>query len=120
MSSLEASVTLEDVFAVALAKRVPLAPELTGYLTLEVADGARNSGGEIDPRSVYISEEGTVALVRQPKKDAGPNDAEASLRAILGKLLEASGSATPALAAAARKRPGDGVPALITDRKSVV
>lgn len=120
MSSLEASVTLEDVFAVALAKRVPLAPELTGYLTLEVADGARHSNGEIDPRSVYISEEGTVALVRQPKKDAGPNDAEASLRAILGKLLEASGSATPALAAVTRKRPGDGVPALITELEAAL
>ncbi len=120
MSSLEASVTLEDVFAVALAKRVPLAPELTGYLTLEVADGARHSNGEIDPRSVYISEEGTVALVRQPKKDAGPNDAEASLRAILAKLLEASGSATPALAAVTRKRPGDGVPALITELEAAL
>ena len=39
MSALESSVTLEDVFAVVEGKRVPLAPELAGYLTLEVADG---------------------------------------------------------------------------------
>ena len=39
-SALDASVTLEDVFAVVSAKRVPLAPELAGYLILEIVDGA--------------------------------------------------------------------------------
>ena len=114
MSALESSVTLEDVFAVVEAKRVPLAPELAGYLTLEVADGSQAAGGEVDARSVYISEEGTVALVR-PKKDSPSGDAETSVRAILAKLLEASGSATPALSASAKRKAGAGLPALVSE-----
>src|SRR5690348_7694204 len=119
MSSLEASVTLEDVFAVVEAKRVPLAPELAGYLTLEVADGTDASGGAVEPRTVYISEEGTVALVR-PKRDAGAGDAETSVRQILAKLLDASGSVTPALSASARRAPGGGLPALVTELEAAL
>lgn len=109
--SLESSVTLEDVFTVVEAKRVPLAPELAGYLALEIADGADNAGGAIDPAVVYVSEEGSVALVR-PKKDAPQGDAEASLREILGKLLDGSGSSTPALAATVKRKSGGGLKAL--------
>jgi hypothetical protein len=100
--ALESSITLDDVFAMVGAKRVPLAPELAGYLTLEVAEGADEAGGDVDPRSVYIAEEGTVALVKPREALAG--NAEASVRAILGRLLEASGSRTAALTAAARRK----------------
>src|SRR6478735_1498671 len=103
MSALETSVTLEDVFSVVEGKRVPLAPELAGYLTLEIADGSDAGGGAVDPKSVFISEEGTVALVK--KKESAGGDAEASVRGILQKLLEASGSSTPALSAAAKRKP---------------
>lgn len=119
MSALESSVTLEDVFAVVEAKRVPLAPELAGYLSLEIADGSQAAGGEVDPRTVYISEEGTVALVR-PKKDAPSGDAETSVRAILTKLLEASGSATPALTASAKRKAGAGLPALVSELEAAL
>lgn len=119
MSALESSVTLEDVFSVVEGKRVPLAPELAGYLTLEVADGSQAAGGEVDPRTVYISEEGTVALVR-PKKESPTGDAETSVRAILAKLLDASGSATPALTASARRKAGAGLPALIAELEAAL
>ena len=119
MSTLEASVTLEDVFTVVEAKRVPLAPELAGYLTLEVADGSQATGGPVDPRTVYISEEGTVALVR-PKSAAPAGDAETSVRSILAKLLEASGSATPALTASARRKAGAGLPALVSELEAAL
>jgi hypothetical protein len=119
MSTLEGSVTLEDVFSVVEAKRVPLAPELAGYLTLEVADGSQAAGGEVDARTVYISEEGTVALVR-PKKDSPAGDAETSVRAILAKLLDASGSATPALSASAKRKPGVGLPALVSELEAAL
>lgn len=119
MSALESSVTLEDVFAVVEGKRVPLAPELAGYLTLEVADGSQAAGGEVDPRTVYISEEGTVALVR-PKKDAPSGDAETSVRRILAKLLDASGSATPALSASAKRKPGAGLSSLISELEAAL
>ena len=110
MSALESSVTLEDVFSVVEAKRVPLAPELAGYLTLEVADGSRGGGRRGRPadrlhqrgrhRRARASEEGRVRR----------GDAETSVRAILAKLLEASGSATPALTASAKRKPGTGCP----------
>src|SRR5580692_1743177 len=100
--ALESSITLDDVFAMVGNKRVPLAPELAGYLALEVAEGADEAGGDVHPRSVYIAEEGTVALVRPREALAG--DAEASVRAILGRLLDASGSRTAALTAAARRK----------------
>jgi hypothetical protein len=101
--TLENSITLDDVFTMVGTRRVPLAPELAGYLALEVAESADPAGGDVDPRSVYIADEGTVALVR-PRRDGMTGDAEASIRAILGRLLDASGSQTPALASTARRK----------------
>src|SRR5262249_26499362 len=82
--SIDRSVTLDDVFVVVGSKRVPLAPELAGYLALEIAEGAQGQG-DVDPRSVFIGEEGTVALVRGRE---APGDAEASVRSFLLRLLE--------------------------------
>ena len=106
-SPLESAITLDDVFAMVVGKRVPLAPELAGYLSLEIAEkadavGGDSGGGDVDPRSVYIADEGTVALVR-PRGEALAGDAEQSIRAILRQLLEASGSSTPALTNVARR-----------------
>ncbi len=109
--AIDASVTLDEVLAVVGAKRVPLAPELAGYLVLEIAEHADPVGGNVDPKSVFVGEEGTVALVK-PKRDRANGDAEASIREVLGRLLEASGSHTPALAAASKRKNGAGLPAL--------
>jgi hypothetical protein len=106
--ALESSVTLEEVFVVVRAKRVPLAPELAGYLVLEIAEHVDPAGGDVDPKSVFVGEEGTVALVR-PRREAASGDAETSVRSTLARLLEASGSQTPALAAAARRQSGPGL-----------
>lgn len=119
MSSLEQSVTLEEVFTCVDAKRVPLAPELAGYLSLEIADGTDAGSGNVDPKTVFISEEGTVALVR-PRKDVVTGEAESSIRIILAKLLDASGSATPALTQAARRKPGNGLPALVEELEAAL
>jgi hypothetical protein len=122
--ALESSVTLDDVFVVVGAKRVPLAPELAGYLALEVAEGAAQAAGEVDPQRVYIGEEGSVALVVRPRRDARepqPGDAEASVRAILAKLLEASGSQTPALGGVARRRGAQGgLPGLVEELEAAL
>jgi hypothetical protein len=109
--AIDASVTLDEVLAVVGAKRVPLAPELAGYLVLEIAEHADPIGGNVDPKSVFVGEEGTVALVK-PKRDRANGDAEASIREFLGRLLDASGSQTPALAAASKRKNGAGLPAL--------
>ncbi|HXX67805.1 MAG TPA: hypothetical protein VEK07_11515 [Polyangiaceae bacterium] len=117
--TLESSVTLEEVFAVLRARRVPLAPELAGYLVLEVAQHADPGGGDVDPRSVFIGEEGTVALVK-PKRDAALGNAETSVRAMLANLLEASGSQTPALAAASKRKSGGGLHALADELETAL
>ncbi|HEY6463759.1 MAG TPA: hypothetical protein VIY73_26500, partial [Polyangiaceae bacterium] len=119
LGALEASVTLDDVFAVVTSKRVPLAPELAGYLVLEISEHADPNGGDVDPKSVFVGEEGTVALVK-PKRDAVSGDAEASIRAALGRLLEASGSQTPALAAASKRKSGGGLPALAEELEAAL
>lgn len=116
---LESSVTLDQVFAVVGTKRVPLAPELAGYLVLEVAEHADPNGGDLDPKSVYVSEEGIVALVK-PKRESAPGDAEASIRAALARLLEASGSQTPALAAASKRKNGSGLAALAEELEAAL
>src|SRR5271170_398780 len=100
-SPLESAITLDDVFAMVVGKRVPLAPELAGYLSLEIAEKADPGGGDIDPKAVYIADEGTVALVR--RKDAPRGDAEQCIRGVLQLLLDASGSSTPALSAVGKK-----------------
>jgi hypothetical protein len=109
--ALDASVTLDEVFAVVSTKRVPLAPELAGYLVLEMAEHADPTGGDVDPRTVFIGEEGSVALVKV-RREGIVEGTEASVRATLARLLEASGTQTPALAAAAKRRSGAGLQAL--------
>ena len=124
MSALEASITLEEVFGVLTSKRVPLAPELAGYLALELAEGASTTPGEIEPKQVYIGDEGSVAIVRRPSQSdaesAGARSAEASIRAILQRLLDASGSQTPSLALTAKKKAGAGVPALMQELEAAL
>lgn len=94
-----AVVALEDVFAVVRARKVPLAPELAGYLVLEIAEAA-SAGGDVDLTTVTISDEGHVSL----RTKAG-GDAEGTARQLLAQLLEAGASSTPALSSTARRRP---------------
>jgi hypothetical protein len=119
-SPLESSVTLDDVFVVVGARRVPLAPELAGYLALEIAEGATQAIGDVDPRSVYIGEEGSVALVVRPRREAPTGDAEASIRATLARLLDASGSQTPALASVARRSSSAGLNTLVEELEAAL
>jgi len=117
--AIDSSVTLDEVFAVLGAKRVTLAPELAGYLVLEIAEHADPSGGDVDPKSVFVGEEGTVALVK-PKRSATIGDAETSVRAMLARLLDVSGSQTPALAAASKRKSGAGLPSLAEELETAL
>ena len=114
---LDASVTLEEIFAVVSQKRAALAPELAGYLVLELAEAA-GTAGEIDPHYVYVSEEGSVALVRGPNEPGG--DAESSLRRLLFKLLDTAGAQTPALASVARRKSEGGVAVLVEELEAAL
>jgi hypothetical protein len=117
--ALDSSVTLDEVFTVIGARRVPLAPELAGYLVLEIAEHADPVGGDVDPRAVFVSEEGTVALVK-PRREGHPGDAETSIRAMLSRLLDASGSQTPALAAAGKRKIPAGLPGLAEELETAL
>ncbi len=117
--ALESSVTLDEVFTVLGARRVPLAPELAGYLVLEIAEHADPNGGDVDPKAVFVSEEGTVALVK-PRREGHAGDAEASIRAMLSRLLDASGSQTPALAAAGKRKNMMGLLALAEELETAL
>src|SRR3984957_7588616 len=119
MSALDSSVTLDEVFAVVVSKRVPLAPELAGYLGLEIAEHADPSGGDVDPKSVFVGGEGTDALVK-PRGEGATGDAEASIRSALARLLEASGSQTPALSATSKRKGGGGLPALAEELEAAL
>jgi hypothetical protein len=124
VSALDTSVTLDEVFQVVNAKRVPVAAELAGYLALEIAEGASAGHGadfDIDPRAVYIGDEGSVALVR-PRRDApaGPGDMEAGVRSILARLLDASGSKTPALGQVASRPSGAGLAVLVEELENAL
>jgi hypothetical protein len=120
-SALANAVTLEDVLTVVASRRVPIAPELVGYLALEVADSGLAADQDVDPKAVVVSEEGTVAILAGRGSRSGePGDADASLRALLARLLEASGSQTPALAAAARKTSQQNVSALMEELEAAL
>jgi hypothetical protein len=90
---------LSEVLELVQARKVPLAPELAGYVVLEIAEGSTNANVVFDPSRIHLHEEGTATLLGAPQ----PGDGEGSLRELLGMLLEASGAQTPALAAIARK-----------------
>jgi hypothetical protein len=64
-------VTLDEVFAVVGAKRVPLAPELAGYLVLEIAEHADPSGGDVDPEE----------RLRRRRRNGRAGQAESEMRA---------------------------------------
>jgi hypothetical protein len=114
---LDASVTLEEIVAVVAQKRAPLAPELAGYLVLELAEAAPNAA-EIDPHNVYVSEEGSVAVVRGPHEPGG--SAEMPLRRLLARLLDTAGAQTPALAAVARRKGGEGAAVLVEELEAAL
>ena len=98
---IDASVTLEEVIAVVSEKRAPLAPELGGYIVLEVAGQAEPRDGTIHPSNVVLTEDGTLAVVHP--RTAADGDPALALRSILQTLLGASGSTTPALTAVVRR-----------------
>ncbi len=98
---IEASVTLEEVIAVVSEKRVPLAPELGGYIVLEIAAQAEPRDGTIHASNVVLTEEGVLALVHP--RTAADGDPARAIRSLLQTLLGASGSTTPALTAVVRR-----------------
>ena len=120
VGALDSSVTLDEVFAVVGSKRVPLAPELAGYLVLEIAEHADPGRGRRRPEERLRRRGGHgrpgEAEARRPRPGT-PRPRSASA---LARLLEASGSQTPALAAASKRKSGAGLPALAEELEAAL
>lgn len=102
-TALDNVIHLDVILDAVLAKHVPLAAETAGYLLLDLAGACSSDQLLLEPTAVVVSEEGVVAVVH-PLESTDPQT-EASLRALLGRLLAAGGSSTPALQAAAERAP---------------
>lgn len=92
-SPLDSSVTLGDALALVEARRIPIAPEVAGYLCLELAERASMQPGGLLPEGVFLGEEGSVAFV--PRQ--GGEAPEQFVRTLLRRLLDASASRPAAL-----------------------
>ena len=102
-TALDTVIHLDVVLDAVLARQVPLAAETAGYLLLDLASACSSDALAIEANAVVVSEEGVVAVV-QATESTEP-ETEATLRLLLGKLLAAGGSSTPALQAAAERTP---------------
>jgi hypothetical protein len=104
-SALDTVIHLDAILAAVQARQVPLAAETAGYLLVDLASVCASDHLAIEPSAVVVSEDGVVALVSAAESEEPRT--EASLRAILGTLLAAGGSSTPALQAMV-ERPAEG------------
>jgi hypothetical protein len=114
-AALESSATLEEILLWVGSKRVAMAPELAGYLVLELVQSLGSQRGDLDV--VYIGEEGSVAPIVTLRDGS---DVEQSVRDILGRLLDAAATQTPALQAVAKKRSGGDIVALAAEIESAL
>ena len=102
-SPLDSSVTLGAALELVESRRIPIAPEVAGYLCLELAERASMQPGGLVPEGVFLGEEGSVAFVPRAAADAP----EQFVRSLLKRLLEASASRPAALwQVTASTRPG--------------
>ncbi len=92
-SPLDSSVTLGDALELVEARRIPIAPEVAGYLCLELAERALMQPGGLLPEGVFLGEEGSVAFVPHAEAEAP----DRFVRSLLHRLLEVSASRPPAL-----------------------
>lgn len=92
-SPLDNTVTLDRALELIEARRVPIAPEVAGYLCLELAERASMQPGGLVPEGIFLGEEGSVAFVPRAQGEAP----EVFVRALLRRLLDASGSRPAAL-----------------------
>lgn len=89
-------IRLEDVLAAADRCLAPIGPELAGFIVLETAHRLREIGGVVAISELAIGTSGHVALTAPPVR-GDEETATRTLRALLGRLLTVSTSATPAL-----------------------
>ena len=111
-----ASVTLEEVLKAAQIRAASLVPEISGYLTLAVADASARLPFRIEDDMVVLSTEGTVKVMRGTDV-VRPEESARVIRDILDRLLASSVGSMQGLSQAARPRAEstEGVPGVIND-----
>jgi hypothetical protein len=105
------SVTLSELLAAVRARRASIVAEVAGYLVLGVADQIAGAPRVLAASEVALSAEGLLRIAGGAA--ASDTQAEASLRALLGRLLGVAASVTPALMRAANRPAAAGVAPLI-------
>jgi hypothetical protein len=106
------SVSLLEVLAAARSHAAPLAAESAGYLLLAVADHLVAAPCVVAPEDVELLPDGNVR-VRPVARGAA--HAEQTLRRLLGRALEVSSAAGPALRRAAERRDETGLFGLVRE-----
>jgi len=111
-----ASVTLEEVLKAAQIRAASLVPEISGYLTLAIADASARLPFRIEDDMVVLSTEGTVKVMRGTDV-VRPEESARVIRDILERLLASSIGSMQGLSQAARARTEStaGVPGVIGD-----
>jgi len=113
----ETTVTFAEVLAAARLGRARVAPEMAGYLALGVADALFKQPHAVDERSCWLTDEGAILAAPSGATITGPADVSASVRRLLGALLEVArgGGAAATLAVVARKPPSADMGALVAE-----
>jgi len=112
------SVSLAEVTLAARARQAPLAAESAGHLVLAVADQVALAARVVRPEDVQLTEDGSVRLCAgEPTDEAG---AERQLRALLGELLQAASSLTPALVRSASRPPTASLASLVGELEAAL
>ncbi len=96
------SVSLAEVARAARARQAPMAAESAGYLVLAVADQVALAAREVRSQAVELNQDGGIRL--RAGDPTGEGEAERQVRGLLGELLQAASSVTPALLRVAGKR----------------
>ena len=97
-------VSLQEVMAAARARQALLTAESAGYFVVGVVDAALVSPVHLDPRTVFLSEEGTIS-VRSPKGVSSDTSAREA-RFLLGRLLAVASSSAASLVTVASRSNG--------------
>lgn len=89
------SVSLEEIMHAAQARLVTLSCETAGHVMLSAVERFADLAGRVDRHGVTVSEAGDVQMV--VGSSASPEDAERSVRRLLGELLASVPGSRPAL-----------------------
>jgi hypothetical protein len=112
------SVTLVEVMSAARCRAASLVAEVAGYLILGAADQVAGAPRAVGAGEVALAEDGSLRLLGGGA--AQDEEAEASLRLLLARLLGVSACVTPPLLRTSQRPAGAGVAALVRELEAAL